>query len=550
MIRSLNKNIAYYIKISTNTVNLILSTIFCLFYTLLPFKKWLRWENLTAEPLPEISYGDASYYIGQLREIIKGNYLLNNPHILEHSQDGFSYGNSILFYFWGTLGRVLNLETLQVYLIMVSINGVLLFYSMYFIYKKYIASRLALILALSVYFFLIGPLGRPSPTEQLLPILLFGISTLLPKITKNGNKSLHFSYIRKNIDTYIFVVCTIILLLGHPFYGLVLFICTLLSWLILKEKKQIIFYSSVTLNICFFAYTVLLAPLDENQYGLRFGIYDSRLPGAARITLPSILISVFLLFLLKISKSRQFRSKTNQRYALKVYLTLVLSILIAVNSQVVTGRAIPMESHFAHVWDVFWPLFSIGIVKFIIQFNNLRLTYTPHVDKISMIVLIVSIVTTVTKFDQISTYNSYNSDLLRDIRDNKKITTVLIKNNSPAFSLGADIIYHTDAFLYWSGYVSASRASQQEILHRFACMQNSTISFDEYTDREGEIYLNKFSNYRLQREQLNKYLKFIGVSVKPFFYRTQLISDYATYLDSRSQCDKDILIYGADLIIE
>jgi hypothetical protein len=537
-------------KISTNTVNLIFSTIFCLFYTLLPFKKWLRWENLTAEPLPNIPYGDASYYIGQLREIIKGNYLLNNPHILEHSQEGFSYGNSILFYFWGTLGRVLNLETLQVYLIMISINGVLLFYSMYFIYKKYISSGLALILALSGYFFLIGPLGRPSPTEQLLPILLFGISALLPKITKNGNKSLYFSYTRKNADSYIFVVCTLILLLGHPFYGLLLFICTILSWIILKEKNQIIFYSSITLNICFFAYSVLLVPLDENEYGLRFGLYDSRFPGAARITLPSVLISVFLLFLLKTSKSRQFSSKTNQRYALKVYLTLVLSILFAVNSQVITGRAIPMESHFAHVWDVFWPLFSIGIVKFIIRFNNLRITYPRHLDKISLVVLILLIVTSATKFDQISTYNSNNSDLLKDIRDNKQIQTVLIKNNSPMIGLAVDIIYHTDAFLYWSGYVSASRASQQEILHRFACMQNSTISFDEYIHREADIYFNKFSNYRLQREQLIKYLNFIGVSVKPFFYRTQLISDYATYLDSRSQCKKGILIYDADLIIE
>ena len=550
MMRILNKKIVSYMKISTNTVNLILSTIFCLFYTLLPFKKWLRWENLTAEPLPNIPYGDASYYIGQLREIIKGNYLLNNPHILEHSQEGFSYGNSILFYFWGTLGRVLNLETLQVYLIMISINGVLLFYSMYFIYKKYISSGLALILALSGYFFLIGPLGRPSPTEQLLPILLFGISALLPKITKNGNKSLYFSYTRKNADSYIFVVCTLILLLGHPFYGLLLFICTILSWIILKEKNQIIFYSSITLNICFFAYSVLLVPLDENEYGLRFGLYDSRFPGAARITLPSVLISVFLLFLLKTSKSRQFSSKTNQRYALKVYITLVLSILFAVNSQVITGRAIPMESHFAHVWDVFWPLFSIGIVKFIIRFNNLRITYPRHLDKISLIVLILLIVTSATKFDQISTYNSNNSDLLKDIRDNKQIQTVLIKNNSPMIGLAVDIIYHTDAFLYWSGYVSASRASQQEILHRFACMQNSTISFDEYIHREADIYFNKFSNYRLQREQLIKYLNFIGVSVKPFFYRTQLISDYATYLDSRSQCKKGILIYDADLIIE
>jgi len=550
MMRILNKKIVSYMKISTNTVNLIFSTIFCLFYTLLPFNKWLRWENLTAEPLPNIPYGDASYYIGQLREIIKGNYLLNNPHILEHSQEGFSYGNSILFYFWGTWGRVLNLETLQVYLIMISINGVLLFYSMYFIYKKYISSGLALILALSGYFFLIGPLGRPSPTEQLLPILLFGISALLPKITKNGNKSLYFSYTRKNADSYIFVVCTLILLLGHPFYGLLLFICTILSWIILKEKNQIIFYSSITLNICFFAYSVLLVPLDENEYGLRFGLYDSRFPGAARITLPSVLISVFLLFLLKISKSRQFSSKTNQRYALKVYLTLVLSILFAVNSQVITGRAIPMESHFAHVWDVFWPLFSIGIVKFIIRFNNLRITYPRHLDKISLIVLILLIVTSATKFDQISTYNSNNSELLRDIRDNKQIQTVLIKYNSPMIGLAVDIIYHTDAFLYWSGYVSASRASQQEILHRFACMQNSTISFDEYIHREADIYFNKFSNYRLQREQLNKYLNFIGASVKPFFYRTQLISDYATYLDSRSQCKKGILIYDADLIIE
>jgi len=550
MMRILNKKIVPYMKISINSVNLVSSTIFCLFYTLLPFKKWLRWENLTAEPLPNISYGDASYYIGQLREIIKGNYLLNNPHILEHSQEGFSYGNSILFYFWGTMGRVLNLETLQVYLLMISINGVLLFYSMYFIYKKYISSGLALILALSVYFFLIGPLGRPSPTEQLLPILLFGISALLPKITKNGNKSLYFSYTRKNADSYIFVVCTLILLLGHPFYGLLLFICTILSWIILKDKNQIIFYSSIALNICFFAYSVLLVPLDEYEYGLRFGLYDSRIPGAVRITLPSVLISIFLWFLLKKSKSRQFSNKTNQRYALRVYLTLVLSILFAVNSQVITGRAIPMESHFAHVWDVFWPLFSIGIVKFIIRFNNLRITYPRTLDKISLVVLTLLIITSATKFDQISTYNSSNSDLLRDIRDNKQIQTVLIKNNSPVIGLAVDIIYHTDAFLYWSGYVSASRASQQEILHRFACMQNSTISFDEYIDRQADIYLNKFSNYKLQKEQLNKYLNFIGVNVKPFFYRTQLILDYATYLDSRSQCEKGVLIYDADLIIE
>ena len=550
MTRSLNKSLASYLNFSTNTANLIFSTILCLFYTLLPFKKWLRWENLTAEPLPDIPYGDASYYIGQLREIIKGNYLLNNPHIFEHSQDGFSYGNSILFYFWGTLGRLLNLETLQVYLVMVSINGVLLFYSMYFIYKKYINSRLALILALTVYFFLIGPLGRPSPTEQLLPILLFGLSTLLPKITKTGNEPLYFQYKRNSVDSYIFAICLVILLLGQPFYGLLLFIFTILSWQMLREKNQIIFYTSVILSICFFVYSVLLRSQDENQYGLRFGLYDSRIPGAARITLPCILIIAFLLFLLKITKNRQLSNKNSDFYALKVYLALVLSILVAVNSQVITGRAIPMESHFAHVWNVFWPLFFIGIIKFIIRFNNLRITYPSYVDKLFLVVLVLTILTTLTKFDQISTSNSYNSELLRDIRDNKQIQTVLIKNNSPVIGLAVDIIYHTDAFLYWSGYVTASRASQQEILHRFACMQNATINFDEYINREGDIYLNKFSNYRLQREQLNKYLKFIGVSIKPYFYRTQLISDYKTYLDARSKCKNGVLIYDADLIIE
>ena len=97
MLRGLNRNLLCYMKFSANTANLTLTTIFCLIFTLLPYKKWLRWENLTAEPLPDIPYQDASYYIGQLREIIKGNYSLNNPHILEHSQDGFSYGNSILF---------------------------------------------------------------------------------------------------------------------------------------------------------------------------------------------------------------------------------------------------------------------------------------------------------------------------------------------------------------------------------------------------------------------------------------------------------------------
>ena len=56
---------------------------------------------------------------------------------------------------------------------MITVNSILLYFSLLILYKLFLNSRLAILAALFTCVFIVGPLGRPSPTQQLLPLLLF-----------------------------------------------------------------------------------------------------------------------------------------------------------------------------------------------------------------------------------------------------------------------------------------------------------------------------------------------------------------------------------------
>ena len=78
-------------KISLDYLTVIASSVVYLLYTLMPFKKWLRLNNYRYEPFPDINiYSDSIYYLGQIREVINGNYSIGNPIIFENATDGFS----------------------------------------------------------------------------------------------------------------------------------------------------------------------------------------------------------------------------------------------------------------------------------------------------------------------------------------------------------------------------------------------------------------------------------------------------------------------------
>jgi len=131
----------------------IFSTLYA-FWTLFPFKNWIRWSNYLAEPLPKIHYSDSIYYIGQLREILNGNLNIGNPIVLEHSKDGFSYGNSSLYFIWGTIGRIIHLNTMQTYLVMIYVSSIVLFLVIFWLYSNFYGFNVSLVLSLIVSLFI------------------------------------------------------------------------------------------------------------------------------------------------------------------------------------------------------------------------------------------------------------------------------------------------------------------------------------------------------------------------------------------------------------
>jgi hypothetical protein len=93
-----------------------------------------------------------------------------------------------------------------------------------------------------------------------------------------------------------------------------------------------------------------------------------------------------------------------------------------------------------------------------------------------------------TSFKQIQTYESPRTLLIKSIKDDKKVKTVLIKDNSPFISIEENLLYSTETYLYWSGYASISKATNQELLHRFACRNTETLNFNSFKLRETEIF--------------------------------------------------------------
>ena len=168
----------------TKKLTVPLSAVLYCIYSLRPLKNWLRLNNYTLEPFPNfMMYQDSTLYLGQIREVINGNYRIGNPFIFENSTEGFSYLNSSLFFIWGSVGKFLDINLIHTYLLMISINSLILIILLNLFYRLFMSSKIAILISLFTSIFIIGPLGRPSPTEQLFPILMLTIILILNQVT-------------------------------------------------------------------------------------------------------------------------------------------------------------------------------------------------------------------------------------------------------------------------------------------------------------------------------------------------------------------------------
>jgi hypothetical protein len=484
-------------------------------------------------------YQDSVYYLGQIREVLNGNYKIGNPFIFENSQDGFSYGNSSLFYIWGSIGRILELNLIQTYLLMIIVNSATFFILVYALNNFFIQSRINIYVSVLVCIFFIGPLGRPSPTQQLLAVFLIAVLIALRQyqLPKKSTRA------TSNILKIIFTLAVLILTFGNPYYSLNLVILLVILSVLLK--RILLFHSAVAIsvNAIYFIYTRLKFDSVDEDIAARLGLHYTRLPGAIAITIPLIIVILCFLYLNLLYPN----SKTG--LSIKFILALGLSLLFALNSQVFTGIAVEMESHYRLIWYLYLGLIlNLMCNYFLVQICKINLTHKFSL--ISLIIFFTVFIYSLNQFESVKHIHTERSEIIESIYKNHEIKSVLIKTDSKYFDFSDEIILLTNSYLYWDGSGIFSRMSNQDIISRFACTNSKRLSYDGFKSTRVAGPTRQQINSQMKAEQYQKILDFFGIKEEKKYLHKDFYQEYKIYVKTHQDCVQEKFQFRVDKIIE
>lgn len=527
----------------TKKLTVPLSAVLYCIYSLLPLKNWLRLENYTLEPFPNFSmHQDATLYLGQIREVINGNYLIGNPFIFENSTEGFTYLNSSLFFIWGSIGRLLDINLIHTYLLMISINSLILIILLNLFYRLFMSSKIAILISLFTSIFLIGPLGRPSPTEQLFPILMLAIILILNQ-GKKTNTELKNNKIWSKLA---FLFCSLILATGNGYYSLLIFTLVVIMSIIIKKVQYFYLTTSIICNLTYFVWTRVNFDSSDELIAARLGLHYTRIPGALFITLPLLLTLILTLISIRffnLPKNHNFQIK------IKLFFSLNLALLISLNSQIFTGIAVEMESHYRIVWYVILGLILYIPTTFIFKFAR-DVKYYKYLDTLSVYILFILIVFLGNQFEKIQLNTSDRSFLISDIKYDRNIKSILIKKDSKFADLNDEIILLTDKYLYWDPAGALSRINQSDIISRFACTQTRIITYDEFLKSEIASPSRQIVNSIMKEEKYHKFLNLFGINRRPTTHKSFGKNEYDYYVKKQKNCLIGNYQFRADKTIE
>ena len=527
-----------------NKLSMPLSAALYCVYSLLPLKNWLRLHNYSLEPFPNFSmYEDSTLYLGQIREVINGNYLIGNPFFYENSTEGFTYLNSSLFFIWGSVGRLFDINLIQTYLLMISINSVILIILLNLFYSIFTSSKITIFISLFTSIFLIGPLGRPSPTQQLLPVLILAIILILNQ-SKKINNELKYNTIWSKLG---YLCCSLILATGNGYYSIFLFTLVIIMSAVLKKILYFYFATSMICNLVYFIWTRIKFDSSDELIAVRLGLHYTRIPGALLITLPLLFIlSLILIFnsvyLVNLPKDHTLQVKT------KLFFSLNLALLSSLNSQIFTGVAVEMESHYNLVWYVVLGVFLCIPINFIFnKFKNSK--HHEYLHSINAVMLCIMIIFLVIQFDKIQLNGSERSILIDNIKYDKKIESILIKKDSKFADLSDEIILLTDKYLYWEPNGVFSRINQKDIISRFSCTQTRIISYEEFLISEIAGPSRGVVNSIMKEEKYRKFLNLFDIYRKPIIHKSFGKREYDHYVKKQTDCLTDNYQFRVDKVI-
>ena len=129
---------------------------------------------------------------------------------------------------------------------------------------------------------------------------------------------------------------------------------------------------------------------------------------------------------------------------------------------------------------------------------------------------------------------------------------VILVRDDVGYRLSELLIYTTDAKLYWHPYIAGSKASDVEVIERFACSRKEELSFEAFKLLEPEIYFHRFANTELKLSRAGKFIGFLKSDLEMFQREKARIlkRDYRRYITNYENCKRGNFKYKIDLVIQ
>jgi hypothetical protein len=235
---------------------------------------------------------------------------------------------------------------------------------------------------------------------------------------------------------------------------------------------------------------------------------------------------------------------------IKKCVALHFALLAAVNSQVLTGFALEMESHYRYVYYIFLTvailiIFEITRKRF--RFNLLKIESS---NLIYILFFIVYLVYLSLQFESVRPQQTFKSQIIKQVNENKNIKSLLIRDSSDLYVLRSQFIYLTNVYLYWGPGAEFSKISNGEILKRKTCSQSSLLSYNQFLRSDLSALPRNLINETKRVERLNKFLKYIGFRVNTTPINFLFENEYKLYLEYAQECSAADFEFRADLVLD
>ncbi len=457
---------------------------------LLPVRHWAAVKVDLSKSFPNIPFKDSGYYLGQIEGFRSGLRNFGNPFYFEHTKDGFGNGSSALFALWGSLGRILNLDILQNYLLMTVFSGALTVICVsLFLRTLQIENKWVGLISFGIVFTMCGTeLGRPSPTQLGLWIVFLLLFLQKQVVVVPG---------KHKVRVVLYVVILVFLTFSNPFYALFVGVNHLLLLIVFQRYNLLKIAQTIwPLLLAFFPFGLTYVKRNEFEgpQSERFGVIHSHFPGAFKLTL---LLCGIIAALFYLKKNRDGTSW---------WIVIVLiSNLVTLNSQVLSGVHYEMESHL----DL--------ITKILLSCAGLYLVSVKPKNFVTYGILLALFISTYNQVNYVNLFNdrahpsSFNEQaLFKSVVEQTNVGDVILYEDSKISVESQEMIsLLTTTYLYFTPAGNLSRTDNQEILSRLAC--GFFRNHSKLEEGLSQAYLHRFQNERLMFGKWDRALNYIGM---------------------------------------